>query len=196
MSAGRPPTPYDRELAAELCDRWATEIKGIDEILDDLRIERGQDLSTPSRRVIYRWLDEIPEFRERSARARKLRADFLSDLRVKYALTPLIGEKTKLTSKGQETEIGDNVQRSQLIVQTLSKVIGQLDPKVYGEKTAITGDGGGPFAPGAPPRMSGSSGRPSRPRPRWPSTTRRRPTSAFSRSSSWSAVRPGTAATS
>ena len=144
MPAGRPPTPYDRELAAELCDRWATEIKGIDEILDDLRIERGQDLSTPSRRVIYRWLDEIPEFRERSARARKLRADFLSDLRVKYALTPLIGEKTKLTSKGQETEIGDNVQRSQLIVQTLSKVIGQLDPKVYGEKTAITGDGGGP----------------------------------------------------
>lgn len=140
MGAGRPPTPYDPELAEELFDRWATDIKGIDEILDDLRIERGVDLTTPSRRVIYRWLEEIPEFRERSARARRLRAEFLSDLRVKYALTPLIGEKTKLTPKGQETEIGDNVQRSQLIVQTLSKVIGQLDPKVYGERIQHAGD--------------------------------------------------------
>ena len=146
MGAGRPATPYDPELAQELCDRWATEIKGLDEILDDLRIERGQELSTPSRRVIYRWLDEIPEFREKSARARRLRADFLSDLRVKYALTPLIGEKTKITPKGEETEIGDNVQRSQLIVQTISKVIGQLDPKVYGEKLGLAGaDGEGPI---------------------------------------------------
>ena len=141
MPAGRPPTPYDPLFAQELCDRWSTEIKGLDEILDDLRIERGQNLTTPSRRVIYRWMDEIPEFREKSARARRLRADFLGDLRVKYALTPLIGEKTKITPKGEETEIGDNVQRSQLIVQTLSKVIGQLDPKVYGEKIDVEHSG-------------------------------------------------------
>ena len=141
---GRPAVPYDPDLASELCDRWATDIKGLDEILDDLRIERGNNLSTPSRRVIYRWLDEIPEFREKSARARKLRADFLSDLRVKYALTPLVGEKTKFTPKGKETEIGDNVQRSQLIVQTLSKVIGQLDPKVYGENYKLSGDADSP----------------------------------------------------
>lgn len=134
LMVGRPPTPYDPELAEELCERWATQIKGLDEILDDLRIERGADTSTPSRRVIYRWMDEVPEFREKSARARRLRAEFLSDLRVQYAVTPLIGERTRLTPKGQETEIGDNVQRSQLIVQTLSKVIGQLDPKVYGER--------------------------------------------------------------
>ena len=139
--AGRPPTPYDPELAEELFERWATQIKGLDEILDDLRIERGKDLSTPSRRVIYRWLDEVPEFRERSARARRLRAEFLSDLRVQYALKPLLGEKRKIKSTGEdETEIGDNVQRSQLIVQTLSKVIGQLDPKVYGEKITHAGD--------------------------------------------------------
>ena len=145
MSGGRPPTPYDPELAEELCDRWSTEIKGLDEILDDLRIERGSTLSTPSRRVIYRWLEEVPEFREVSARARRLRAEFLSDLRVKYALTPMMGEKIKIGPKGEEREIGDNVSRSQLIVQTLSKVIGQLDPKVYGEKIGVTGaDGVGP----------------------------------------------------
>jgi hypothetical protein len=137
---GRPPTPYDPELAEELFERWATQIKGLDEILDDLRIERGADLSTPSRRVIYRWMDEIPEFREKSARARRLRAEFLSDLRVQYALTPLLGEKRRITPKGEETEIGDNVSRSQLIVQTLSKVIGQLDPKVYGERVTHAGD--------------------------------------------------------
>ena len=146
MSVGRPPTPYDPELAEELCDRWSTEIKGMDEILDDLRIERGSELKTPSRKVIFRWLEEVPEFRDMSARARKLRAEFLSDLRVKYALTPLIGEKTKIGPKGEEREIGDNVSRSQLIVQTLSKVIGQLDPKVYGDKvqTEVSGPGGGP----------------------------------------------------
>lgn len=142
---GRPPIPYDPVLAEELLDRWATEIKGLDEILDDLRIERGADVTTPSRRVIYRWLDEIPEFRERSARARRLRAEFLSDLRVKYALTPLLGEKTKIKNGEEEREIGDNVQRSQLIVQTLSKVIGQLDPKVYGERTTLTGDPSAPL---------------------------------------------------
>lgn len=146
---GRPPTPYDPQLAEELCERWSTEIKGLDEILEDLRIERGADLTTPSRRVIYRWLDEVQEFREKSARARRLRAEFLSDLRVKYALTPLIGEKRKVRMiKGkeeEETEIGDNVQRSQLIVQTLSKVIGQLDPKVYGERIALAGDSDAPL---------------------------------------------------
>lgn len=140
----RPPTPYDPELAEELFERWATQIKGLDEILDDLRIERGSDRSTPSRRVIYRWLDEIPEFREKSARARRLRAEFLSDLRVQYALTPLLGEKRRITAKGEETEIGDNVSRSQLIVQTLSKVIGQLDPKVYGERITHAGDSENP----------------------------------------------------
>ena len=95
--------------------------------------------------MIYRWLEEVPEFREVSARARRLRAEFLSDLRVKYALTPMMGEKIKIGPKGEEREIGDNVSRSQLIVQTLSKVIGQLDPKVYGEKIGVTGaDGVGP----------------------------------------------------
>ena len=142
---GRPPTPFDPELAEELLERWSTQIKGLDEILDDLRIERGADLSTPSRRVIYRWLEENTDFRERSARARRLRAEFLSDLRVKYALTPLLGEKRKIKNGEDEIEIGDNVQRSQLIVQTLSKVIGQLDPKVYGEKVAHTGGDGGPI---------------------------------------------------
>ena len=142
---GRPPTPYDPELAEELLERWATQIKGLDEILEDLRIERGTDRSTPSRRVIYRWLEEVPEFRERSARARRLRAEFLSDLRVQYALTPLIGEKRKITPKGEEMEIGDNVSRSQLIVQTLSKVIGQLDPKVYGERVTHAGDSDQPL---------------------------------------------------
>jgi hypothetical protein len=93
--------------------------------------------------VIYRWLDEIQEFRDKSARARRLRAEFLSDLRVKYALTPLLGEKRKIKNGEDEIEIGDNVQRSQLIVQTLSKVIGQLDPKVYGDKLAHTGADGG-----------------------------------------------------
>ena len=144
--AGRPATPYDADLAEELFERWATQIKGLDEILDDLRIERGSELSTPSRRVIYRWLEEIPEFRERSARARRLRAEFLSDLRVQYALTPLLGEKRKIKANGDdETEIGDNVQRSQLIVQTLSKVIGQLDPKVYGDKITHAGDSDQPM---------------------------------------------------
>ena len=58
---------------------------------------------------------------------------------------PLLGEKTKIKNGEEEREIGDNVQRSQLIVQTLSKVIGQLDPKVYGERTTLAGDPSAPL---------------------------------------------------
>ena len=136
MPGGRPATPYDAELADELCERYATQVKGLEHILADMKAERG-DLATPGLRVIYRWMQEVEEFRDKSARARELRADTLADLRMHYATTPLIGETSTTMEWGEQIKIGDNVARSQLIVQTISKHIGQLAPKKYGEKVAV-----------------------------------------------------------
>lgn len=136
MAGGRPPIPYDPEIADEICERFATQVKGLEAILSDLKAERGE-LPTPSLSVIYRWLEENPEFQESSARARQLRADTLADLRLQYALEPLIGTTSTTMEWGEQVKIGDNVSRSQLIVQTISKHIGQLNPKKYGEKQEI-----------------------------------------------------------
>lgn len=136
MAGGRPTIPYDPELAEEICERFATQVKGLEPILADLKAERGE-LPTPSLSVIYRWLEENPEFQERSARARQLRADTLADLRLQYALEPMIGTTTTTMEWGEQVKVGDNVSRSQLIVQTISKHIGQLNPKKYGEKQEI-----------------------------------------------------------
>ncbi len=91
---GRPRTPYDPEVGEELCRRWACEIRGIAQILDDLRRERkALGLSTPSLKIIWDWMESSEDFRARAARARKLRAEYLSDLRLSFALKPLRGEK-------------------------------------------------------------------------------------------------------
>lgn len=133
MPIGRPRIPYDAELADEICERFATEVKGLEAILADLKAERG-DLPTPSLSVIYRWLDENEDFQQKSARARRLRADTLADIRLQYALEPMIGTTTTTMEWGEQVKVGDNVARSQLIVQTISKHIGQLAPAKYGEK--------------------------------------------------------------
>ena len=84
--------------------------------------------------MIYRWLAEVPEFRENSARARELQGDTIIDTAIRYAKKPLIGTTSTTMAWGEKVKTGDNVQRSQLIVQTLLKRAGQLAPKKYGDK--------------------------------------------------------------
>ena len=94
-------------------------------------------IATPSVSVIYRWLSEQPDFQQKSARARELQGDTLADLAMKHALNPMIGETRTTMEWGEQVKTGDNVQRSQLIVQTLLRRAGQLAPKKYGDKLAL-----------------------------------------------------------
>jgi len=130
----RPEIPFNQEVAEEICERLAVSIEGVEHIIDDMRHEPEWKDRTPSLSVIYRWLRENEWFQKESARARELKADTLADLRMHYAVTPMIGTVTVESDKGTEVRTADNVARSQLIVQTISKHIGQLAPKKYGEK--------------------------------------------------------------
>jgi len=146
---GRPSIPFDPELAQSICESLATSEQGLEDVLDELRVIRGKQI-TPGLTTIYKWLEENPEFAESSARARRFQAQLLHDRAQKVAREAMIGriEKTVVSEKGSESQvtIADNVERSKLLVQTLLKRAGQLDAKKYGEKLQHAGaSGDGPI---------------------------------------------------
>ena len=141
---GRPAIPYDPVIAEELCHRIVESCRGLDHVLKEMR--NGGFPSTPSRDTIYKWMIENPEFSDKSARAMQLSADTYADAAVEAAQVDRIGTITTTQEWGEQVKVADNVERSKLIVQTLLKRAGQLNPKKYGEKLAHTGaDGEGPI---------------------------------------------------
>ncbi len=131
MPAGRPPKRYDPLIAEEICERISHSHFGLASVLDDMR----DDFPTvPSRTTVYVWLDENKEFADNFSRACNLRADYLADYAVQESHTSRIGEIRKVTPKGDEITVADNVERSKLIVSATFKRIGQLNPKKYGER--------------------------------------------------------------
>lgn len=149
MPAGRPAIPFDQKIADEICARLCESRRGLDHVLDEMR--DGDFPSTPRRTTIYHWMAANERFANDSARARELSADTYVDAAVEEAHTSLIGriDSTKETKDGtfSESRIADNVERSKLIVQTLLKRAGQLNPKKYGDRVTQehTGEGGGPL---------------------------------------------------
>ncbi len=141
----RPVIPYDEELTDYICERIATSELGLEQVLQE---RQDKQLSYVSSTTIYKWLNEVPEFAEKSARARKMQAELLHDRAQQVAQSPLIGRIEKHSDKdGATVTISDNVERSKLIVQTLLKRAGQLDSKKYGDKVQaeVSGAGGGPI---------------------------------------------------
>jgi hypothetical protein len=143
MAGGRPKIPFDQRIADEICDRIVESRMGLEHILDVMRSEPEFE-KTPTLVTIYRWMTENEKFFKDSARARMLSADTYVDAAVNEAHTHRIGkiEGTRETKDGTfaESKIVDNVHRSQLIVQTLLKRAGQLNPKKYGEKLVHEGN--------------------------------------------------------
>jgi hypothetical protein len=141
------PSEYSEQLADKICERIACSDLGLEEVLQEISLTDGW---APHPSTVYRWLDDIPEFRDKSARARTFQSDYITDLAVKVARTPLIGRVEK-TTQGEKSEtqitVADNVERAKLIVQTLFKRAGQLNPKKYGERITneLTGADGGPL---------------------------------------------------
>lgn len=138
------PSDYTEEIAEKICERIATSELGLEQVLDEIRLTDGY---APSSTSVYRWLESNEGFREKSARARRMQAELLHDRAQIAAQTPLIGRVERDSSKdGMTVTTSDNVERSKLIVQTLLKRAGQLDPKKYGDKlqTEVTGKDGAP----------------------------------------------------
>lgn len=132
--AGRP-SSYNKKIGDKICERIACDEKGLEEILEEIRLTDGW---APGIMTIWRWRDEFPEFKAQYKEAREMQASLLHDRAQKYAREPLIGriETTIDGPKGVETQVKvcDNVERSKLLVQTTLKRAGQLDHKRYGDK--------------------------------------------------------------
>lgn len=147
MPIGRPPFPYDSEIAEEICERIATSDDGLEQVIEELKLTSGDRI--PSLRLVYVWLESSEEFLHKYSRARLLQAQLLHDRAQVQAKTPLIGIVRKVERTGEKETVTetttDNVERSKLLVSTTLKRASQLDPKKYGDRMALTGsDGKGP----------------------------------------------------
>jgi hypothetical protein len=118
--AGRP-TTYSEEVASELIDR----------------VEAGEALTTmcknthhfPSVRTLYNWKANYPDFAARLEKAQDHGYDAIADQCIEIADTPLEGRKEKRVrgddgiERVAELEVGDNVQRSKLMVATRIRIL-------------------------------------------------------------------------
>ena len=145
---GRPPVTYCPIVGEQICERLATSSKGLRWILEDLISEGVQNV--PPLHNIWKWLEREEGFREQYARARELQATVIHDEAQHEAETLRMGSVKKTTKKGDKTEStdiqSDSVQRSALIVQTMLKRAGQLNPKKYGDKVTHAGDSDSPVS--------------------------------------------------
>ena len=135
MPAGRPKAIYDKALANRVCeaiasgmsDRQAAENEGFNES----------------------WLRKLrakfAEFEAQYVRARESRAEGYASQIIEIAdemptcevPDPDGGVSVRVDMAG--------IQRNKLRVDARKWVVCKLLPKIYGDKTAITGDGGGPL---------------------------------------------------
>jgi hypothetical protein len=146
---GRPKIPLNPEMADRICEILATTTKGLEQALEEI----CKDFPEGDRvglNTVYRWLCDNPEFAKQYASAREHQAQILHDRAQKEAedIRPVI-----LTKKGKrgdkeydETATSDNYNRSRLIVDTMLKRAGQLNPKKYSEKLMVSGDSSNPLS--------------------------------------------------
>lgn len=122
MPAGRPPMPYDEEVADSILDAIA---RG-NSLVSILK----EDEELPSYSTIMKWLRQNPEFAANYARAREDQGDYDAD-KIREVVDQVIAGT-----------LDPNAAR--VAMDGLKWNAGKRKPKVYGEKLAIGGDGDAP----------------------------------------------------
>lgn len=158
MAGGRPGI-YTVELAEIICEQIATSAKSMKTICEEL----GMRVAT-----VLTWLSEghrsyNVEFAKMYARAKQLQADYLQEDMLEVADTPLIGRKVKTDAEGaEEITVGDNVDRSRLMVDARKWAAAKLAPKKYGDRVELQhttdGDNRPPWLSLAPTKPEGDAG--------------------------------------
>lgn len=135
------PSKYSDKLATEICERIATQARGIDRICDE-------DADMPTARTVHRWLVEHEIFCQSYLRAKERQADLLFDQALHIADTPVEGEI--VTDDGEKVTIKreDMLGHRKLQVETRLRMAGKLHPKKYGDRTLIGSDPDNPLPPG------------------------------------------------
>lgn len=118
---GRPPMPFDPEVAATICERIAMGMS--------LRAIHREDDSLPSMFTTLKWLAEYPDFARQYARAREAQADALVD-----EMLDIADDKTL------------DAQDRRVRLDTRKWLAGKMRPKKYGEKVLIGEDADNPLS--------------------------------------------------
>jgi len=129
------PTAYNPLIGRAICLVIASSDRGMQDAIDVLRPElERRNLRVPNIGNIYDWRDASPEFSTLLREARNRQGDYLVEQAMRYAKEPLPWMKNTVTFvAGQEIErvvvTTDNVGRSRLIVETIMRRAGQLNPQ-------------------------------------------------------------------
>jgi len=136
MPAGRP-SSYDPEIAADICSCISTCTNSLESILES-------EERFPAKPAFYRWMLDHQELRDLYARAKTEQLQILADEIQAIADEPQRGEVVTIKGDEREVKISDMIEHRKLRIDSRKWLLSKLDPKKYGDKTAITGDGGGP----------------------------------------------------
>ena len=120
---------YTTEIADEICERLAA-----GETLRQICQNRMIAHST-----VLQWVNDLPSFADRYARARSEGLDVLAQEIIAIADNDRICEKVKLGPGGEviEKTIVDMVERSKLQVDARKWLLSKLRPDKYGDRTAV-----------------------------------------------------------
>ena len=137
MPAGRPTEPVPQDIADELVT-WISEGKTLREFC--------RQEGMPSYGAVYDWIEKDAEFASRFARARVIGEEVIHQQCLDIADHTQIGEIVTQKADGTtEIKTADMLEHRKLRIYTRLQLLAKWNPKKYGEKTQLTGDGGGPI---------------------------------------------------
>ena len=143
---------YRADVADYVCEQMALGRT----LLDVCREKRKADPSWPSEGAIRMWyIRDEQGFREVYVRAREAQTEAWSDQVIDLSDTPVQAERvTHKAAGGTERVIGDNVERSKLMVQSRQWLMPRLNPAAFGDRMAhqaLDADGKRTSLPGSGP---------------------------------------------
>ena len=131
MERGRPPMPFNQEVADYLCERIATSSRGLKAICDE-------DEKLPSVSTILKWLNNSDDFKLQYAHARELQADYLADEILEIS-DDSSKDLQRIDDFGNPIENKEFVSRSRLKIDARKWIASKLRPKKYGDKLELDG---------------------------------------------------------
>jgi len=127
---------YTEEIADRICDLVSNGIN----LRKVCRME-----GMPAWRTVYDWVVAKPDFAARLARAREMGYDALAEEALEISNTPVMGQKQVMGDKATFTTVEDMLGHRKLQIETRLKLLAVWDPKRYGNKVQLGGDGGAPI---------------------------------------------------
>ncbi|MDP1573604.1 MAG: hypothetical protein Q8L78_01530 [Coxiellaceae bacterium] len=117
------PSIYSAELAREICDKIASNSKGIKRLC-------AENPHWPNKDTIFSWLKNNSDFSDQYARAKRCQVEALVDDILEIADDA--SQDNTLNNQGDAVCNNEHIARSRLRIDTRKWMAAKLVPKVYG----------------------------------------------------------------